>query len=58
MALFVTFFKWLYHPDLEPSKRPKPPVVVNIPQLGNEVFKNTPIPMRLPAVLFIEIIEI
>jgi integrase/recombinase XerD len=32
-ALFVTFFKWLYHPDLEPSKRPKPDVVENIPKL-------------------------
>jgi hypothetical protein len=24
------FFKWLYSPDVEPDKRPKPPVVENI----------------------------
>jgi integrase len=27
------FFKWLYYPDIEPSKRPKPDVVENIPTL-------------------------
>jgi integrase len=27
------FFKWLYHPNIEPSKRPKPSVVENIPRL-------------------------
>jgi hypothetical protein len=27
------FFKWLYSPDLEPDKRPKPPVTENIPKL-------------------------
>jgi integrase len=29
----IRFFKWLYSPDLEPDKRPKPPVVENIRQL-------------------------
>jgi len=29
----MRFFKWLYFPDIEPDKRPKPPVVENIPQL-------------------------
>ena len=29
----LRFFKWLYYPDLEPSKRPKPSVIENIPQL-------------------------
>jgi len=29
----MRFFKWLYSPDTEPDKRPKPPVVENIPQL-------------------------
>jgi hypothetical protein len=29
----LRFFKWLYHPDVEPEKRPKPEVVDNIPQL-------------------------
>jgi hypothetical protein len=30
---FLRFFKWLYHPDVEPRKRTKPPVVDNIPLL-------------------------
>lgn len=29
----LRFFKWLYHPNIEPNKRAKPPVVDNIPQL-------------------------
>jgi integrase len=29
----LRFFKWLYSPDIEPSKRPKPSVVENIAQL-------------------------
>lgn len=29
----VRFFKWLYHPNLDPKKRPKPIVVDNLPQL-------------------------
>jgi integrase len=29
----LRFFKWLYAPDIEPSKRPKPAVVDNIPEL-------------------------
>jgi integrase len=29
----LKFFKWLYYPDVEPGKRPKPSVIENIPQL-------------------------
>ncbi|HEU4445511.1 MAG TPA: hypothetical protein VFR94_12640 [Nitrososphaeraceae archaeon] len=29
----LRFFKWLYYPDIEPRKRPKPSVVENLPQL-------------------------
>jgi integrase len=29
----MRFFKWLYNPDIEPDKRPKPAVLENIPQL-------------------------
>jgi hypothetical protein len=29
----IRFFKWLYSPDKEQNKRPKPPVVNNIPAL-------------------------
>lgn len=30
---FIRFFKWLYYPDIEAAKRPKPPVVENMPNL-------------------------
>ena len=30
---FIRFFKWLYSPDIEPSKRLKPKVIENIPKL-------------------------
>jgi hypothetical protein len=33
----IRFFKWLYFPDIEPYKRPKPPVIENIPQLKRKV---------------------
>jgi integrase len=29
----IRFFKWLYYPDIEQQKRPKPSVIENIPQL-------------------------
>jgi hypothetical protein len=29
----LRFFKWLYYPDLEPDKRPKPSIIENIPRL-------------------------
>jgi hypothetical protein len=29
----MRFFKWLYLPDIEPARRPKPSVIENIPQL-------------------------
>jgi integrase len=29
----LQFFKWLYSPDIEPDRRPKPSLVENIPQL-------------------------
>jgi integrase/recombinase XerD len=30
---FLRFFKWLYHPSIEPLKREKPAVILNIPAL-------------------------
>ena len=33
LICFIRFFKWLYSPDIEPSKRQKPPVVQNLPTL-------------------------
>jgi integrase/recombinase XerD len=32
-VLLIRFFKWLYYPDIEQKKRPKPYVIENIPQL-------------------------
>jgi len=29
----MRFFRWLHYPDVENGKRPKPPVLENIPQL-------------------------
>jgi hypothetical protein len=40
----MRFFKWLYFPDIEPGKRPKPPVIQNIHQLKRKeksIYKPT-----------------
>jgi integrase len=40
----LRFFKWLYYPDIEPHKRPRPEVVDNIPQLKRKeqsIYKPT-----------------
>jgi len=40
----MRFFKWLYSPDIEPDKRPKPSVVENIQQLKRKeksIYKPT-----------------
>jgi integrase len=40
----LRFFKWLYYPDIEPDKRPKPEIVENLPQLKRKeqsIYKPT-----------------
>jgi hypothetical protein len=40
----LRFFKWMYYPDIEPRKRPRPEVVDNIPQLKRKeqsIYKPT-----------------
>jgi len=40
----MRFFKWLYSPDIEQDKRPKPSVIENIPQLKRKeksIYKPT-----------------
>ena len=40
----IRFFKWLYYPDLEPDKRPKPEVIQNISRLKRKeqsIYKPT-----------------
>jgi len=44
MIYLLRFFKWLYAKDLEPSKRPKPAVMENIPQIKRKeisIYKPT-----------------
>jgi hypothetical protein len=36
----IRFFRWLYYPDIEPRKRPKPSVVENLPQLRRKEKSN------------------
>jgi hypothetical protein len=33
----LRFFKWLYYPDVEPDKRPKPSVIENIPKAQRDI---------------------
>jgi integrase/recombinase XerD len=43
-AFIIRFFKWLYYPDLESAKRPKPQSIENIPQLKRKeqsIYKPT-----------------
>ena len=43
-AHLLRFFKWLYSPNIEPDKRPKPEVVQNKPQLKRKeksIYKPT-----------------
>ncbi len=40
----MRFFKWLYNPDIEQKKRPKPSIIENIPQLKRKeksIYKPT-----------------
>jgi integrase len=40
----LRFFKWLYSPDIEPDKRPKPEVIQNMPKLKRKeksIYKPT-----------------
>ena len=40
----MRFFKWLYSPDIEQKKRPKPPIIENVPQLKRKeisIYKPT-----------------
>jgi hypothetical protein len=41
---FLRFFKWLYHPNLEPGKRPTPKIMENISQFKRKeqsIYKPT-----------------
>jgi integrase len=53
----LRFFKWLYYPDTEPRKRPKPSVVENIPQLKRReksIYKPTDLWTQQDDLLFLK----
>jgi integrase len=53
----LRFFKWLYYPDIEPRKRPKPSVVENLPNLRrkeNSIYKPTDLWTRQDDLLFLK----
>jgi integrase len=51
------FFKWLYYPDLEPGKRPKPSVMENIAQLHRKeesIYKPSDLWTQEDDILFLK----
>lgn len=51
------FFKWLYSPDIEPDKRPKPSVIENIPKLKRRetsIYKPTDLWTQQDDLLFLK----
>jgi integrase len=56
-VLLIKFFKWLYYPDIEPNKRPKPEVIENIPQLRRReqsIYKPTDLWTQEDDLLFLK----
>jgi integrase/recombinase XerD len=56
-AIFVTFFKWLHYPDIEPKKRPKPACIDNIPKLKRKetsIYKPTDLWTQEDDLLFLK----
>ena len=54
----LRFFKWLYHPDIEPSKRTKPSVVENIAQLKRKeksIYKPSDLWTQQDDLLFLKL---
>jgi integrase/recombinase XerD len=53
----LRFFKWLYYPDIEPDKRPKPSVIENIAQLKRKeksIYKPSDLWTQQDDVLFLK----
>ncbi len=53
----LRFFKWLYYPDIEPRKRPKPSVVENLPHLRRKeksIYKPTDLWTQQDDLLFLK----
>ena len=57
----LRFFKWLYSPDIESDKRPKPPIVENIPRLRRKeesIYKPTDLWISEDDFIILEILSI
>jgi integrase len=57
LSIIVKFFKWLYYPNIEASKRTKPSVVINIPQLKRKeqsIYKPTDLWTSQDDLLFLK----
>src|SRR6266487_4417856 len=53
----MRFFKWLYYPDIEQAKRPKPPSIENIPRLKRKeksIYKPTDLWIPEDDLLFLK----
>jgi integrase len=53
----LRFFKWLYYPDIEPRKRPKPSVIENLPHLRRKeksIYKPTDLWTQQDDLLFLK----
>jgi hypothetical protein len=60
-VLVVKFFKWLYYSEMQPSERPKPSVVENIPQLKRKersIYKPSDLWTTEDDLLFFEVLSI
>jgi integrase len=56
-SIIIKFFKWLYHPEIESTKRPKPKVVENIPRLKRKeqsIYKPTDLWTQEDDLLFLK----
>lgn len=54
----MRFFKWLYYPDVEPDKRPKPSVIENIAQLKRKeqsIYKPSDLWTQQDDLLFLKL---
>lgn len=57
LAFFTGFFKWLYHNDIEASRRPKPHLLANVPMLKRKeqsIYKPTDLWTQEDDLLFLK----
>jgi integrase len=57
LSIIVKFFRWVYYPNIEPSKRTKPPVIANIPPLKRKeqsIYKPTDLWTAQDDLLFLK----